>query len=106
LVIAVVVSDVGLLILLALIVFFGRRRSWFASRDFLANYIGVTLRARERLGDQGNYTRNQGDQDPFLRPDGHASSKEDSHIDVMSDRTQDTRGVNLGQRDIKLAQLE
>lgn len=99
------VSDIGIIILLALVVFFGRRRSWFVSRDFLATYVGVVQRARERLEEQ-TYGHNPDAQDPFLRPDGHVSTKEESQMDVMSDRSQNTGTLNIGGRDMKVAQLE
>ena len=111
LIIAVVVSDIGMLLLLATVVLFGRRRSWFASRDFLANYVGVVQRAQARLEEQRQETM-------YVKPGGNASTKEESYTEVMSDGTQasDVYGSGGGSeyalrtkgdvKDIKIAQLE
>lgn len=111
LIIAVVVSDIGMLLLLAAVVLFGRRRPWFASRDFLANYVGVVQRAQARLEDQS-----QGQM--YLKPGGNASTKEESYTDMISNSTQPSGGYGsegglgraakneAGARDVKIAQLE
>ena len=108
LIIAVVVSDVGILLLLAAVVLFGRRRSWFASRDFLANYVGVVQKAQAQL---------EGERRPgqmYLKPNGNTSGKEESYVDVRSDGSQQGGGFGSGYptsseaggRDPKIAQLE
>ena len=80
LVTAVVVSDIGIILLLVAVVLFGRKRSWFASRDYLARYVGIVHEAQARLKGQSQAqqgqmyaTRNEeaSTQEQYLAPGSH-----------------------------------
>ena len=102
LIIAVVVSDIGILLLLAAVVFFGRRRSWFVSRDFLASYVGVVQKAQARLDEQAQIGTGQ----MYLKPNGNAPGKEESCVDVSGGEYGTGTTSGYGGRDMKIAQLE
>jgi hypothetical protein len=52
LIIAVVVSDIGIILLFVAVLLIGRRRSWFASRSYLATYLGMGHTVPEKFEQQ------------------------------------------------------
>ena len=100
LVIAVVVSDVGIILLLVAVVLFGRKRSWFASRDYLARYVGIVNEAQAQLKGQTLAQHGQ----TYVRPNGEAATQDDylaprTHPDGIS-------YTSKAEKDVKIAQLE
>jgi hypothetical protein len=54
LIIAVVVSDIGIVMLFVVVLLVGRRRSWFASRSYLATFLGMGHTAPEKFEEKGH----------------------------------------------------